>query len=172
MKSIQSKIAQVDKGLFIGLFAILVNIITVTVYMYQANIMRIQQHASAWPYLEWLPSYNEDQYSIAVSNNGIGPALIQSVELKLNGQPMPNIDAVFEVIMGTSYFPHLISTIENRVLPANASLKLFEINDDQWAGKVFAAMQANKFEFEICYQSIYGDAWTCKGTQVIESTCK
>lgn len=172
MKSLRLKIAELDKGLWVAVLAILINIMTVGVYIYQANIMRTQQHASAWPYLEWLPSYTEDQYAVAVYNNGIGQALIQSVSLRLNDNEIPNIDSVFVLLVGTSYFPHLISTVENRVIPANASIKLFQINSAIWAEKIFGAMQSNKFEFEICYQSIYGESWTCKGTQVIESTCR
>lgn len=160
-----------DRGVIIGVVAIVINLITVSVYMYQASIMQTQQHAAAWPYLEWLPSFNEEQYFIEISNNGIGPALIKSTRYVVNGQEFPNIDSVFIKLIGTDYFPHLTSTVQNRVLPPGKSIRLFQINDSKWAGIIFDAMRKQKFEFEICYESIYGDQWTCKGVDVAESRC-
>lgn len=81
---------KIDTGIAIGLAAILINIITVSVYMVQANIMKNQQHASAWPYLEWLLIYNQEEgLKLEVKNNGVGPAIIKNTTFLLNGQPMP-----------------------------------------------------------------------------------
>lgn len=49
---------RIDPGVWIGISAVLINIITVAVYVYQARIMQQQQHTSSWPYIEWLPSFN------------------------------------------------------------------------------------------------------------------
>lgn len=163
---------KIDTGILIGLVAIVINVITVSVYMYQAQIMQSQQHASAWPYLEWLTSYNEEQCYIEIANNGIGPAIIKDVQVRLGGKPMATMDTLFMNLIGTSQFPHLTSTVQNRVLPAGKSIKIFQINNEMWAGKVFMAMQENQFELEICYESIYGDSWTCKGTTVVASKCR
>ena len=73
-----------DLALWIGIAAVVINIITVSVYMYQAYIMQEQQHASAWPYVEWLPSFNEETYFIEITNNGIGPAIIKNMNIQLD----------------------------------------------------------------------------------------
>ena len=161
-----------DIGLWIGIMAIVINIITVSVYMYQARIMQTQQHASAWPYLEWLPSYNEETYYIEITNNGIGPAIVKNVAIELDGKSFPTIDSLFVQLVGTSHFPHLTSTIRNRVLPAGKSIRLFQINGDKWAGIVFIEMRKHEFKMSICYESIYGEAWTSEGVEVMESKCR
>jgi len=160
-----------DLGLWIGIMAIIINIITVSVYMYQAHIMQTQQHASAWPYLEWLPSFNEETYFIEITNNGIGPAIIKNVDIQLDGKPKVNIDSLFVELMGTAYFPHLTSTVQNRVLPPGKSIRLFQIDNDKWAGTVFSKMAEHRFTMRICYASIYGDSWFTEGITVVQSKC-
>jgi hypothetical protein len=161
-----------DIGLWIGIMAIVINIITVSVYMYQAHIMQTQQHASAWPYLEWLPSFNEETYYIEITNNGIGPAIIKNVAIELDGKTFPTIDSLFLELVGTSYFPHYISTVQNRVMPPGKSIRIFQINNAKWAGTVYSEFGKHEFKMSICYESIYGDAWTSEGMEVVESTCK
>jgi hypothetical protein len=167
-----SKTLKRDIGLWVGIMAIVINIITVSVYMYQAHIMQTQQHASAWPYLEWLPSFNEDTYYVEISNNGIGPAIIKNVDIHLDDKYFPHIDSLFIELIGTDYFPHYKSTVENRVLPAGKSIRLFQVNSAKWAQQVFDKMRKHEFKLSICYESIYGDAWTSEGREVTESKCK
>ncbi|MBK8044495.1 MAG: hypothetical protein IPK21_18650 [Haliscomenobacter sp.] len=161
-----------DTGVAIGLVAILINIITVSVYMYQAKIMREQLHSSSWPYLEWLLVYNQEQgLKLEITNNGVGPALIKDVEMRLKGVPI-NPDSLFVELIGTDYFPHLTSRVQNRVLSPQNSIKAFQITNQEWSGKIFNNLNASRFEFLVCYESIYGDKWTTIGTEVIENGCR
>jgi hypothetical protein len=162
---------KINAGVAIGLIAIVINVITVSVYMYQANIMQKQQHASAWPYLEWLLIFNEESgLRLEVKNNGVGPAIVKHVDVRLKGETL-KIDSLFTELIGTDYFPHLTSLIENRVLPAGGSIKPFHISNLEWAVKVHQALQEQKFELRICYESIYGDQWVSSGTRVEEKAC-
>jgi hypothetical protein len=60
---------------------VIINIITVTVYIQQAKIMWQQLHASVWPHLECLASYNESGFYLEIENTGVGPAIIKGVEM-------------------------------------------------------------------------------------------
>jgi hypothetical protein len=160
-----------DRGLIIALIAIVINVVTVSVYIYQARIMQTQQHVSAWPYLEWL-FYQDDGLYIQVNNNGIGPALIKSVHLKLDGKEVPSFDSLVNLITGPRQIPVWFSTVQNRVLPAGQSIRALHVKDKDLANKVYQGLQEHSFEFEVCYESIYGDAWTTKGIDVMESKCK
>jgi hypothetical protein len=168
----KSKPKRRDIGLWIGIVAVVINIITVSVYMFQAHIMQTQQHASAWPYLEWLPSFNEETYYIEITNNGIGPAIIKNVAIELDGKKFPTIDSLFVELVGTSYFPHYISTVQNRVMPPGKSIRLFQINNEKWVGTVYSEIRKHEFKMSICYESIYGDSWTSLGMEVVESECR
>ncbi|MEM1406439.1 MAG: hypothetical protein AAGG59_06670 [Bacteroidota bacterium] len=161
-----------DLGLIMAIIAITINLVTVSIYIYQARIMSKQQELAAWPYLEWRSIYNEaDGMSLIVRNNGIGPALVKNTEMRLSGEIMVNQDSLFIQLLGTTRFPHLVGNIENRVLPAGESVKLIQIKDGEYAEKVFHYMLDRNFEFDICFESIYGDRWKCKGLEVIEGGC-
>lgn len=167
-----AKPRRLDSGLMIGLSAIAINIITVFIYMYQANLMLQQQHTAVWPYVEWLPSMNEkDGYYIEVKNTGVGPALIKNVKMKLNGKEIGGLGELFEGLIGTSNIPCYISTLNKRVLSANASIRPFHIPNFTLALRVDSAMRANDFELIVCYESIYGEKWACRGTEVAEGDC-
>lgn len=167
MKSLKQK-RKLDTGVVIGLIAILINLITVSVYIYQARIMREQLHASSWPYLEWILVFNEEAgLKLEVTNNGVGPALIKEVSMKLNGKKI-EADSLFTELLGTNYFPHVTAAIENRVLSSQNSIRPFQITNQEWAKKIFIKLDSSKFEFKICYESIYGDRWSTTGTSVAE----
>jgi hypothetical protein len=44
---------RINSELIVALSAIFVSIVTLFVYIYQANIMRKQQYASVWPHVIW-----------------------------------------------------------------------------------------------------------------------
>jgi hypothetical protein len=170
-KGSNSKIKS-DLAVVIGVVALVINIITVLVYMYQAKIMQSQQRASAWPHVEWLLVFNEEQgLKLELRNNGIGPALIKQTKVTLNGETLL-MHSLFVRLMGTDYFPHLTASINNRVLSPQNSIKPFQISDPMWAAKVYTELTSKKFEFSVCYESIYGDKWTTYGTEVVEGVCQ
>jgi len=159
---------KLDTGVAIGLIAILINLITLSVYIYQARIMREQLHASSWPYLEWILVFNEEAgLKLELTNNGVGPALIKDVNMKLNGKEIKP-DSLFIELLGTDYFPHLTARVENRVLSSQNSIRPFQITNHEWAEKIFVKLDSSNFEFKVCYESIYGDRWTTTGTSVTE----
>ncbi len=163
----------IDRGLVVGLMAIVINITTVSVYVYQTRIMQREQHASVWPYLEWRVIYNqEDGFALQVANKGVGPALIKSSAIRLEGEEISELDTLVQRMVGETYFPHLRSSVENRVLPAGESINLIRSENLRWSEQLFAAFATRDFEWTICYESIYGEQWQCHGTEVVKSNCR
>ena len=134
--------------------------------------MREQQYASAWPYLEWQSVYNqEDGYSLFVSNNGVGPAIIKNVEIMFDGQQMDNLKSVYDRILETSEYPYLSARVANRVIPAGDQIRLMQINDPMMSELAYYRLDTADFRFRICYESIYGEGWTSSGHEVEVSSC-
>ena len=71
--------------------------------------------------------------TLKIRNNGIGPAIIKSVSIQLDGEEMANFDSLFVKLQGTARFPHVSSQVQNRVLPAGDSIMPIVIRDDIWA---------------------------------------
>lgn len=164
---------KLNNSMIVAVIAVVINIITVSVYIYQARIMQSQQNASVWPYLEWRGVYNQDDgYTLRVKNNGIGPALIKKATFYVGQQTMNHPDSLLVNLLGTDRFPHLTGNVENRVLPAGESILMISIKDPRLSELFFMYQNQDKFSFEICYESIYEDAWVTSGKEVRESRCK
>ncbi len=164
---------RMDRGLMVGIIAIAINIITVSVYVFQTRIMQREQHATVWPYLEWRVGYNQDDgFALRVANKGVGPALIVNSAISLDGEEIQELDTLLLRMVGKTYFPHLTSSVDNRVLPAGESIYLLRSGDPMWGELLFAAFQEHDFDWSICYESIYGEQWQCLGTEVVKSNCR
>jgi len=167
----QNQKRKLDTGVKIGLIAILINLITVSVYIYQAKIMREQLHASSWPYLEWQLLFNEQTgLKLELTNNGVGPALIKGVAMKgvamkLNKKEIEP-DSLFKELLGTNAFRHLTTRIEHRALSSQNSFRAFQVTNSEWAEKLFIKFNSSDFEFNVCYESIYGEQWTTTAAMV------
>ncbi len=163
---------KLSTGLIVGLIAILINVITVSVYMYQTNIMQKQQHASVWPHLEWTTSYNDAEgFMFVVKNNGIGPALVKNTSMRLAGEDITHLDTLCARIVGTSRFPHLKGFVNNRVIPPGEKIVLLKSENQKWSELLYYGLQKSDFTFEVCYESIYEEQWTCKGREVVKGSC-
>ena len=69
----------------IGLSAMLISLLTLIIFIYQTNIMRVQSRLSVTPRLSF--NTNEDvkdslyQVSTEIVNKGLGPAIIESIQI-------------------------------------------------------------------------------------------
>ena len=73
----------------------------VAVSLYQAALVREQQRASAWPYLNQSNSYVPGQpYTRQVVNQGVGPARVRSFEVLVDGRPVPSWDEAVQALTG------------------------------------------------------------------------
>ncbi len=98
MKTKQKPIFQFIAGFFrqiqqrtsVALMATFISISALGVSLYQAKLSRQQQLASVWPYLS-IGGYgtaNEERqtWGVRVVNNGLGPGIIERVEMRLDGK--------------------------------------------------------------------------------------
>lgn len=165
-----AKKKKLNVALLIAILALAINIITASIYIYQASIMREEQHAAVWPHIEWGMSYIQDEgFSIRVKNNGVGPALISEANMKFNGQEVPGLDSLLRLAIDTATrkIPHLSGVVENRVLSAGESIKLIKVEAGFWAELLYYNLTSkNEFEYSIYYESIYGQKWVSKGFEV------
>lgn len=141
------------------------------VYIYQTRIMQKQQHVAVWPYVEFLPSFGPHGYYIEITNKGIGPALVKNVTIKLNGKEVSDLSEMFQILTDSSFTEYGYSTVRGRVIAPSEVIRAFEISDPQYAEAIRKKMAEQKFEYEICYCSVFNECWTSRGTVITESTC-
>jgi len=68
-----------------ALIAAMIGVLALFVSGYTAYIQRQQVRAQVWPYL--LVSNYDTEFSIKVLNKGVGPAIVQSVQVWVDGKP-------------------------------------------------------------------------------------
>ena len=103
-------------------------------------------------------------YTWEISNDGVGPARIESVALKLDGKPMRDWRQVFHALFGAADVPATYSQVYGKVVPPNANREttiaaMHLLDLDQ--AKTFYAAQ-DRFDMTICYCSVYEQCWIAR----------
>ncbi len=133
----------------------------VAVSLYQAALAREQLRASAWPYLAQSNSFAgaDAPYLRTVSNEGVGPALVRSFRVLVDGRPVSSWDAAVRALTGENE-PALIYSSFGRgsVLPPGASRTLLTLPPGPRAVRFYLAAQARMHTIA-CYCSVYGECW-------------
>lgn len=163
--------------MIVAVAAIVVSIMTLFVYIFQARIMMDQQHTSAWPYVEWTMTYiseENQEFYISVVNKGVGPALVKDTKLYLDGKLYDNDYRSFmEDLVGKGKRDSLwimYSIVDNRVMAPGEEVKIFHVKS--WKGTRIPLVEYGRLKYTLCYCNIYKDCWTTDGTISEEGQCK
>lgn len=148
-----------------GNIAVAVSLFALALGAYQTRLMQSQARASVWPFLSIGYTYSnnvdKDAFTWTVNNNGVGPARVESVTLKLDGKPMKRWDDVL-VALGITNSPSTgISSISGEVIPPDTNrettIEPIKVNE-RVAAKVFKDADP-RFQMDICYCSVYDECW-------------
>jgi len=153
--------SSIDRFQSIGTaLAIIISSAAMFISLYEANIMKSQQSAMVWPYLDLSQQYNNDGFAIEVSNKGTGPAIITSVQVDYNGLPVESIDILMDSLNPKRTFGYDIlrnSTIGNQVFMSGEKQVIFGLpyNDET------RIVQTNleKIRVRIGYKSVLEEHW-------------
>ena len=73
----------------VSLTAILISVGTFLVFIYQTNLIRQEQYMSVYPYLEFSNyASHSPNYRFLLENTGVGPAMITSTQVLVNGEAL------------------------------------------------------------------------------------
>ena len=134
----------------------------------QTQLMQSQSRASVWPYLSIGYSINDQGekrgYTWEISNDGVGPARIQSVVMSVDNKSARNWGDVFHALFGNDPVDATYSQIFGRVLAPNTNrdttIEAVHLTNLAQA-KIFYAEQ-NRLQMEICYCSVYNECWVAR----------
>lgn len=152
---------------FAAVVAALIGFLALCVSAYTASIQRQQVRAQVWPYLEG-GNYDEDQSFILV-NKGVGPAIVRSAQIFIDGKPQPNWNQVLQ-ILGLEPRGFAQSTINPSVLTPTEQLRAIKFNDKEGASEKekkeqkarweqFRAQAEKRMTIDICFCSTLDECW-------------
>lgn len=82
----------------IAMGALLVSALTAGTLLYQTHVISDQYAATIWPYLSVTTTNDPHGVKIEVGNDGLGPALIRSAQLNVDGKNISSWNDLFPVL--------------------------------------------------------------------------
>lgn len=156
----------------LGVSAMLISILTLAIFVYQTNIMRVQSKLSVKPRLDFTNNQGGNDTLIAyqevLENKGLGPAIIDSIYIKFEGRQYA-LDAEkfflgkFPKLLEYGYLSQHATLGEGVTLTPNEERSLFKYIipvskvDSAFAYLGITNIDDVPFEFEVIYTSIYED---------------
>jgi hypothetical protein len=134
----------------------------------QTRVLQEQLGAQVWPYVSVSEGYNHDTAEIDIANDGLGPAVLRSAIVFVNGTPRSNFVDLMHAILG----PHIIARAPHgekmnisvndvsvgTVLRPSESTTILALTSKTYAKKFIAAFP--RTSFRVCYCAIIpGKCW-------------
>jgi hypothetical protein len=183
-------ISEQKLNLTLALCAVLISIASFYATYLQANAAEKQVKAMTLPLLQY-ETGNVDAQSyqpviaFTINNNGVGPALIKTINYQYNGKSSSNFfdflkDCCFEEVkefesrsnktLDLSLGGYVTSSTENVILSTQGQLDFYKL----YKGEVSEALwqklniERGNLSLELCYCSLLEDCYTTKGRGSIQ----
>lgn len=157
--------SHVSRPDLISVLALAVSVFALAIGAWQTRLMQSQARASVWPYLAIGYTYTNNAdtngFIWTIDNNGVGPALVQSAVLTLDGKSMRNWNEVIAAL-GSAGRPSMATTsFAGAVIPPNTNrettVAAIRVHDRELATAFKDAI--GRFRMDICYCSVYDECW-------------
>jgi hypothetical protein len=168
---------------FIAIAALLVSAISAVALLYQTRVNADQYAATIWPYLSITETYTPGLGEVlTLDNEGVGPALIRSAQLSVDGKPVSGWGDYFSVLLHDPdvrrFFRRLRSaalagkgvtpSISNSSLGPGSTLRSGESRNllvMNVPGFPFKALMRAPLTIDLCYCSLNKSCWTLHSDQ-------
>lgn len=156
--------------LIVALLAVVIGVCTMFVYIYQARIMSKQTQAATWPYVEVIFSNSSQHFGINVTNKGVGPAIVKSARIRLDGvaysDSRKNLDSVAYLLTGSRRVLSGYTNVNNRVISPGEVISFIEVSDSASVMLLLQSLQKHSTQVEVCYCSVFDECWIAVGGKV------
>jgi hypothetical protein len=153
---------RINIELLLGISATFLSLAALVVSIFQTKIAREQQQASVWPRLATSSDVLDLNFYFTISNQGVGPAIIKSVNTIYKGRKYSSLSELLLQQTGRLDGGYLYGNLEQEmVLKAGDEYELFKItrNDEPLSFKLRDVVQDSSFHFQIGYADVYGNCW-------------
>jgi hypothetical protein len=162
------QIREIRVELIIATLALVASAAASIATVVQTRVVGNQLSASVWPYLSFSTTVSPGRIGVSVDNDGLGPALVRSVRLTVDGTQMTSWHRVFGLLAKgmprPRDGPHVRATIDESdisfgsVIRPGTSYSIIQVGNDL-IDRAFAAEVQRRIDMQICYCSILGQCW-------------
>jgi hypothetical protein len=161
----RSRVQWFDLGL--GACAVFVSAISLFVAFRENKTQQQLLAANVWPALQYGTSNAndqlEDEISLDIENDGVGPARIEAFGLLYEGEWIKNAnDVIAHLSNGRPLPSHVTSSpTTNKVLLPGKTIKFFRVKRADVDGETWDTLNEARFKVRVfaCYCSILDDCW-------------
>ena len=156
----------VDLALALSVLAI--SIASIVIALENEASMRRLVTANSWPYIEMIHGNEKNGEAVIhfdLKNAGIGPAMLEKLVVRYDGQPVRTARELLEHCCGGNLddIRRLsINMVENRVLPAREEITFLAVNKSDVSADMWEKLNVGriKVDMEACYSSVFDEHWT------------
>lgn len=152
--------------MMIAVCALVSSMMAVYIAWDQGRVMRAQQHGEVFPVIQidGFATNNTERSALGlrVSNSGVGPALIESVVLEVEGEPVESLDQQLATL--PDGYDLSWASLTGRALapgaqttPVEIAWRRNDIEPEEIAS--FAANSTANWRLRICYCSVFNRCW-------------
>ena len=153
--------------------AVLLSLAALVVSIFQTAILREQQRASAWPHLQVHLDRRDASFELRLLNNGVGPAVLESVSLSHAGQPYEHFGELFQKRV-QRFLPDTLDygwfyagLAPGEVLRAGQEVELLRsIRSYEVQALADSLMRQPSTTLSIEYADVYGNRWLLRDGEV------
>ena len=149
---------------FIALAALIVSVSAVVVGVYEASLQRHHDRAEVWPHTEIQVFTKQTGAEIVLENTGIGPAIVQSVTVTVNGHPQHNWTEVLRTLNGVQPSPFGNYTAVQHGLRPGDRLSLLDIPVADAPRDFWKSIA--RVGLSVCYASVFDQHWIVESKAV------
>ncbi len=167
---------------FIAIAALLVSALTAGTLIYQTRVIGDQFSATIWPYLSVGSTYDADGETIVVTNDGLGPALVRSAQLRVDGSAVRAWNDYIATLQADPQFSPIFRRTRAAVTAGRgrgATLSMSSIGpsstlrpgeSSRLLKLVFAydvppaLLNRHSISIDLCYCSLNGSCWSLHST--------
>jgi hypothetical protein len=169
---------------FIAIAALVVSVLSTLTLIYQTRVIGQQYASTIWPYLSVVGTYDLHGISLDLVNNGMGPALIESAQLEVDGKPVAGWNGYFKALSDQPSIRKFNRWAEKYVLegrlPPGTNLSFSTVGPETTirpgdSAKLMTmefpasvpqrAILAHRMTFTFCYCSLNANCWTLREDQ-------
>lgn len=158
----------------IAIGALLISALTAATLIYQTHVIGDQFSATIWPYLSVGTTYDTNGETIEISNDGVGPALVRSASLQVDGRPLRSWDDYIVVLARDPALRGIFLRMRHAAKGSGAMLSMSSLGPSTTLrpgesdtllhlvllGRVpTQALMKHSVAIEACYCSLNGTCW-------------
>lgn len=169
---------------FVAVSALLISALTAATLIYQTRVIGNQYAATIWPYLSINSTYGLNGASVQLVNDGLGPALIESARLSVDGKAETGWNDYLQKLVNEPELQILIRralakkttppiTISTSSIGPSTTLRPGDTRTivavSYSVTLPISVLLRHTLALDICYCSLNSDCWMLRGSPAKDS---